>query len=104
METLEQKKAENIVLMDVSEVASFTDYFIICSGSSDRMLKSLGDAVMEDAHKNFKLNGRFEGKSENGWVLIDLNDIIVHIFFEDQRKYYSLEDLWEHGKILVTIQ
>jgi ribosome-associated protein len=101
---LEQKKAEDIVLMDVSEVASFTDYFIICSGSSDRMLKSLGDAILEDAHKNFNLNGKFEGKAENGWVLIDLDDIIVHIFFKDLRKYYALENLWERGKTLVTIQ
>jgi ribosome-associated protein len=101
---LEQKKAEDIVLMDVSEVASFTDYFIICSGSSDRMLKSLGDAILEDAHKNFKLKGKFEGKAENGWVLIDLDDIIVHIFFKDLRKYYALENLWDRGKILVTIQ
>jgi len=101
---LEQKKAEDIVLMDVSNVASFTEFFIICSGSSDRMLKSLGDAILEDAHKNFSLNGKFEGKAENGWVLIDLDDIIVHIFFKDLRKYYALESLWEHGKTLVTIQ
>lgn len=104
METLEEKKAENIVLMDVSTTAQFTDYFIICSGTSDRMLKSLGDAVLEDTRNKFKIHGKMEGKAENGWVLIDLDDIVVHIFFAEQRKFYDLEDLWKSGKTLLTIQ
>ncbi len=90
--------------MDVSKVVQFTDYFIICSGSSDRMLKSLGDAVLEDTRAKFKLHGKMEGRAENGWILIDLGDIIIHVFFQDQRKYYALEELWEQGKIIVTIQ
>lgn len=104
VDALEEKKAENIVLMDVSTAAQFTDYFIICSGTSDRMLKSLGDFILEEVRNKFKIHGKMEGKAENGWVLIDLDDIVIHFFFADQRKYYALEDLWQSGKILLTIQ
>lgn len=101
---LEEKKAEDILLLDIQEIASFTDYFIICSGTSDRMLDSLAVTVLETAKKNFDLIARPEGQARGGWLVIDLGDIVVHLFSPDQREYYQLEKLWEKGKVLVRLQ
>jgi ribosome-associated protein len=104
IQTLEDKKGESILLLDIHEIASFTDYFIICSGSSDRMLNSLANAVMETAKQQFDLLSKTEGQPSDGWLVVDLGDIIVHLFSPDQRDYYHLEQLWERGKVLVSLQ
>lgn len=104
MNTLEEKKAENLLLLDIHEIASFTDYFILCNGTSDRMLDSLADAVIEKAKQGFSLLSRHEGRPSDGWLVIDLGDIVVHLFSPDQRDFYELEKLWERGKVLVKLQ
>jgi ribosome-associated protein len=104
VDVLEDKKAENIVLIDIHEVASFSDYFIVCSGTSNRMLDSLANAVTEKAHEILDIKRQAEGRAEGGWLLVDLDDIIVHIFSPDQRDYYRLEELWERGKTLLRLQ
>jgi ribosome-associated protein len=101
---LEEKKGENIVLLDIHEVTSFADYFIICSGSSDRMLNGLADAVSQQAHQEFQLRVRVEGRPEDGWLLVDIGDTIVHLFDPEQRDYYRLEQLWDKGKVLLRVQ
>lgn len=101
---LEEKKAENIVLLDIHDIASFTDYFVICNGTSDRMLSALADVVSEAAHQIFHLPARIEGRPEDGWMLVDLGDTIVHLFSPDQRGYYQLEKLWDQGKVLLKLQ
>src|SRR3972149_148228 len=73
---LEDKKGEDILLLDIQEISSFTDYFVICSGSSDRMLDALSDTAVEAAKKNYKINGRIEGGSKSGWVVVDLGDVV----------------------------
>ncbi len=103
MNTLEDKKAEKLVLLDVRETLPYTDYLIIGSGTSDRMLRGLGMAVLEDARNQYKLHGKMEGKPENGWILLDLGDVIVHLFSPEQRHFYQVEDLWKESKTLVTI-
>ncbi|HAD06686.1 MAG TPA: ribosome silencing factor [Anaerolineaceae bacterium] len=102
--TLEDKKGENILLMDIQDIATFTDYFILCSGSSERMIESLADAVLENVKKEFQMIGKKEGYAQGGWVLVDLGDVIVHLFSPEQREYYRLEELWSHGKILLRLQ
>ncbi|MEN4011170.1 MAG: ribosome silencing factor [Bellilinea sp.] len=101
---LENKKGESIVLIDIQDIAAFTDYFIICSGSSERMIDSLADAVLEDTKKEYQLTGKREGYAQGGWVLVDFGDVIVHLFSEEQRNYYRLEELWNQGKVLVRLQ
>jgi len=101
---LEAKKAGNILLMDISEVTSFADYFIICSGTSDRMLNALADVVHDTAKTQTDLRVRMEGKSDYGWVVVDCGDIVVHVFSPSQRDYYRLEELWEHGKVILRLQ
>jgi ribosome-associated protein len=97
-------KGENIVLMDLHDVADFTDFFIICTGTSDRLLDSLAKSVLDKARDNHKRHGKVEGVASAGWLVIDFGDIIVHIFSRDQRDYYQLEQLWSKGKVLLRLQ
>jgi ribosome-associated protein len=91
-------------LIDIKNLAVFADYFIICSGTSDRMLNALADTVIEFVHTNHQISVHTEGEPREGWILIDIGDIIVHIFSPEQRNYYKLEDLWARGKILLHLQ
>ena len=104
MDALEEKKGEEIILLDVHEVTSFTDYFVICTGTSNRMLSSLADACLEKVKGDFKKKNRKEGSPEAGWIVLDFIDVVVHIFDEELRKYYKLEDLWKEGKIILHVQ
>lgn len=101
---MEDKKGENIILLDIHEIASFTDYFVICSGTSDRMLDSLADAVVENIREAFQIKGKTDGQASGGWLVVDFGDVVVHLFSPDQRSYYRLEELWERGKILLRLQ
>lgn len=101
---LEDKLGEDIVLMDIENVASFADYFVICNGTTDRMLNALADAVSEAAKKQFGINSKVEGEPVDGWLVVDLGDVVVHLFSPDQRDYYDLETLWEQGKVLLRLQ
>jgi ribosome-associated protein len=101
---LEDKKGEDILLLDIHELVDFTEYFVICSGTSDRMLNALADEVLERVHERYDLKGRLEGLPQDGWILIDYVDVVVHLFSPDRRNYYRLEDLWGKGKVLLRLQ
>jgi ribosome-associated protein len=104
VDALEDKKGEDILLLDIKENASFTDYFIICTATSNRMLNALADGVIEKTRQEHKRKGRIEGKPEAGWLVVDYGDIVVHLFDEDLRQYYKLEELWKDGKVLLRVQ
>ena len=104
VEALEDKKAENIVLMDLEKVAMFTGYFVICTGTSDRMLDALADGVVEKVRETYAIKANPQGQSASGWVLVDFGSVIVHCFAPETRDYYKLEDLWREGKILLRLQ
>ncbi len=101
---LEEKKAEKILLLDIHEVSSFTSYFIICNGTSDRMLDALASTVREFAKSEFEQPVHIEGDSRTGWMIADLMDVVVHLFSPDQRNYFRLEQLWDKGKRLISLQ
>lgn len=101
---LEEKKGENIVLMEIAEVSSIADYFVICTGTSDRMLDALAEEVTKTAKQKFQIQSRVEGSPGSGWVVVDSGDVVVHLFAPEQRNYYRLEELWNQGKILVRLQ
>lgn len=102
---LTDKKGEDIVLLDLREVTLIADYFVICSGSSERQLKTLVNTVTENVKKDHQiLPHHVEGKTESGWVLIDFGDTIVHIFAPAARDYYDLEGFWQEAPVLVKIQ
>ena len=101
---LEDKKAEKILLLDIHSIASFTDYFVICNGTSDRMLYALASSLREYAKAEWKEVLEIEGDAREGWVVVDLGDVVVHLFSEEMRDYYKLEQLWEKGKRLLSLQ
>lgn len=102
--SLEDKKGEDIVLIDIKEIASFTDYFVICTGTSDRMLDALANAILDDMRSKHRRKGRKEGLAREGWMVVDYGGVVVHLFSPDQRKFYQLEDLWGDGKVLLRLQ
>ena len=104
MNALEEKKGEDILLLDIKDLVSFTDYFIICSATSNRMLSALADGIIERTRSEYKKKGRIEGKPESGWLVVDYGDIVVHLFDEALRSYYKLEELWKEGKVLLKVQ
>ena len=105
MDTLDKKKGENIVLLDLIGVCSFTDYFVICSGTSERMLRALSDEVQVSLKKSHSIQAQsVEGKTGVGWILIDYGDLVIHIFSPAMREYYALEDLWKEGRVILHMQ
>lgn len=90
--------------MDLQGIAIFADYFVICSGTSNRMLKALADAAVDDVHAKYHMRGRVEGESQYGWLLVDFGDVILHLFSPERREYYRLEELWSEGKVLLHLQ
>jgi len=90
--------------MDLTGISQFTDYFIICSGTSERMLQSLSRTVDESAKTHYGLDAKINGKGVEGWITLDFGDLVVHLFSEHQRDYYQLEDLWAEGKILLRVK
>jgi ribosome-associated protein len=101
---LERKKGEDILLLDIREIAPLTDYFVICSGSSDRMLNALIDSVQRDVKTKHKLRPRIEGAPGDGWVLADYGDVILHVFSPSKRNFYRLEELWNQGNVVLHLQ
>ena len=92
--TLEEKLAENIVTIDIRNVNAYTDYYVICTAKKPRHANSLVEFVEKEVTKNgFDVRLR-EGERESTWVLIDINEVVVHIFTEDARNTYRLEALW----------
>jgi ribosome-associated protein len=90
--------------MDVHEITSFTDYFVICTATSSRMLDALAEGILEKTKREYKKKNRLQGSPQAGWIVLDYGDIVVHLFDEEMRAYYQLEDLWKAGKILLRVQ
>ena len=88
------KKAENLKLLDISKISGFCDYFVICSGMSDRQVQSIADSVEKHLKSQGARTRAFEGYSDGRWVLMDYGDVVVHIFQDALREYYDLEGLW----------
>ena len=105
VDTLDEKKGTDILLLDLIGVCSFTDYFVICTAGSERTLKALAEEVHIRVKKKHSKNAfSLEGDASSGWILIDYGDVILHLFSADLRNYYKLEELWQDGKILLRIQ
>ncbi len=90
----DEKKALDIVILDVDKISSITDYFVICSAINDRQLHAIADEIDKQMKKISVMKYGMEGYREAKWVLIDYGDFIVHIFDKEMRNYYDLELLW----------
>lgn len=97
---LEDKKAEDITVIDIHEVSSIADYFIIANGSNQNQLTAMQDAVDEAMYKSGLHARQIEGNQNSTWILIDYNDIIVHLFSKEDRLFYDLERIWKDGKVI----
>jgi ribosome-associated protein len=87
-------KGEDVVILDVNGIASFTDYFVIMSGRSTRHVQGLAEAIESEMRSKRVKTSRAEGIQEGMWVLLDFEDVVVHIFYHEQRSFYDLEGLW----------
>jgi ribosome-associated protein len=93
------KKAEDVLLLDLRKITTMTDFFIICTGRSDTQVKAIADAVIEGAKKEKLGVYHAEGLEALTWVLVDLVDVVVHVFQPETRNYYQLERLWRDAEI-----
>ncbi len=100
IDALEDKKAENIQIIDISEVSTIADYFIITNGTNTSQLQSLSDHVEEKLSKNGIHPKNIEGYNTANWILMDYSDILVHIFDKESRGFYDLERIWRDGKAI----
>jgi len=93
-----QLKAEDMVLLDVSTLSSFADYFVICTGRSSRQVQGIADNLETSLGERGLAPLGIEGRREGHWVLMDYGDVIIHIFYEPVRYFYDLESLWADAK------
>lgn len=99
-QALEDKKGEEIKVIDISEISVLADYFIIANGSNTNQVNALVDSVEEELSKaGYDVKQR-EGYGLGNWVLLDFGDIIVHVFDKENRLFYDLERIWRDGKVI----
>ena len=92
---LEDKKASNLMILDIASISTLADYFVLASADNERQLDALEDSV-EEAFPGESL--RKEGEISSGWILMDFRDIVVHLFSKEMRDYYDLEKIWSDAK------
>lgn len=90
----DEKKAEDIVVLNMKGISLVADYFLICHGSSDKQVQSIAREIKEKGQENGYDVKKMEGFDEGRWILVDLGYVIAHVFHKDERKYYNLERLW----------
>ena len=98
---MQEKKANDIVVMDLRKVRNaVADFFVICSGSSDKQLDAIATSIDEEVYKGLKEDPwHSEGKNNKEWVLLDYSNVVAHIFKKDRRTFFSLEKLWGDAEI-----
>ena len=97
-EALDEKKGYDIKLIDISEITMIADYFVIASGSNTNQVQAMADSVREALGRAGHEPRQVEGYGSANWILMDYNDIIVHIFSDESRTFYDLERIWRDGK------
>ena len=103
MDLASDKKAADIVLLRTSEVTTMADYFVICSGRTDRQLQALAGSIIDELRKEGIRPLGVEGRGAARWVLLDYGSVIVHLFAPEEREYYGLERLWSHAAQVVRL-
>jgi len=95
---IEEKQGEDILVLDISRISSFTDFFIICHGRNEKQIQAIADSVREVLAKQERTRpAHVEGYRSASWVLLDYVDFVVHVFSEPMRRFYNLEKLWSDG-------
>ncbi|MBL7209502.1 MAG: ribosome silencing factor, partial [Dehalococcoidia bacterium] len=97
-------QADNIVMLDARQICSFADYFVVCSGDSTRQIEAIWQEIRGILKQEGVIPYHSEGTADSGWILLDLGEVIVHIFSPSQRDYYRLDDLWDKATPIIRIQ
>jgi ribosome-associated protein len=95
-----EKKALDLIILEIKEISSFADYFIICSGNSSRQVQAIASAIEMNLKKQGIYPLGIEGFSEGQWILLDYEDVIIHVFYQPLREFYELERLWADAPIV----
>lgn len=104
MEAASEKQASDIVMLDVREICSFADYFVICSGNTNRHIEAIWQGIISEMKKHGIISHHNEGTSDSGWMLVDFGSVVAHVFAPAEREYYQLDRLWEKAIPVVRLQ
>ena len=104
VEVASDMQAADIVLIDVRGIVSFADYFVMCSGQSNRQINAIYDEILYSLKKEGILPHHREGTVDSGWLLLDYGNVVIHIFSPTEREYYQLDKLWSQASPVVQIQ
>ena len=95
-----ERKAQDLIILSVGGLSSVTDYFIVCSGTSDRQVRAIADSI-EKRMKEWGVIARgIEGRQSGGWILMDYGDVVVHVFHQPVREFYDIERLWSDAPVM----
>jgi ribosome-associated protein len=100
VQAADDKKAEDMIVLNMKGISLISDYFLICHGNSDKQVQAIAREIKERANENGVDVKRLEGFDEARWVLVDLGDVIAHVFHKDERSYYNLEKLWGDAPVV----
>ena len=104
VDLLDEKQAQDILMLDIHELAPFADYFVIATATSERQSRSLVETLVSTL-RDQRIKPLFvEGESQSGWQLLDYGEVIVHIFSPELRDFYKLEELWHDARVVVRLQ
>ncbi len=101
---LAETPASDTVVLDIRGLSSFADFFVICSGENERQLRAISERLQEDLREEDVRPQRVEGTPRSGWIVLDYNDAIVHVFDQELRDFYKMERLWAEAPRLLAIQ
>ena len=104
VEAASDKKAEDILVLNVSEVSTIADLFVLCSGRGERQVQAIADGIVEQAKAAGRQPFGVEGYAAGRWILIDLGDVVVHAFVPEERDLYKLERLWGDAPVVLQVQ
>ncbi|MCX6339182.1 MAG: ribosome silencing factor [Candidatus Aureabacteria bacterium] len=97
-----EKKAENILVLDMRAISSIADYFVICSGASTRHVRAIAESIVDETGADGARCWHSEGWADGYWIVLDFTDVIVHVFHDDARRYYHIERLWGDAKTVTS--
>lgn len=97
-----ERKAKALVILNVKEISAFADYFIICGGTSDRQVRAISATIQENLKKAGIMPLGVEGEDAGRWILLDYDDVIIHVFLESAREFYDLERLWSEAPCMAV--
>jgi ribosome-associated protein len=104
LDVISDKQGEDILLLDTRPVSFIADYFLIATANNERQMKAMADEIQKQLKKKSILPLGIEGTPQSGWILMDYNGVLVHLFSAAMRDYYRLEKLWERAPVVVRIQ